>query len=213
LEDKPDKISVRAIGKLTRVKVITTKNGDEMAFLEIEDETGKVDVTVFPSTYNRFKHLLEEEEEETLLLVTGKTEKREGRVKLTADKLELVAAEESSPMPSPPEEHFPKTYSPSSPPPSQTVAAETSMSIMREMAIVLQLTPQQVADGELMRNLQMVLEEYAAPEGRALVPVMAMVAGKSCRQLVRFDRRFWVEDVQVVERLRGHNFNVGVSRG
>jgi DNA-directed DNA polymerase III PolC len=213
LEDKPEKVSVRAIGKLTRVKVITTKNGDEMAFLEIEDETGKVDVTVFPSTYNRFKHLLEEEEEETLLLVTGKTEKREGRVKLTADKLELVAAEESSPMPSPPEEHFPKTYSPSSPPPSQTVAAETSMSIMREMAIVLQLTPQQVADGELMRNLQMVLEEYAAPEGRALVPVMAMVAGKSCRQLVRFDRRFWVEDVQVVERLRGHNFNVGVSRG
>jgi len=210
LEDKPEKTGVKAIGKLTRVKVITTKKGDEMAFLEIEDETGKVDVTVFPRTYERFKHLLEEEEEETLLLVTGKTEKREGRVKLTADKLELVGVEELSRMPSPPEEDFPATYSP--PPPPQSFVAERPVAVMSERAIVLQLTPEQVADGELMKNLKTVLEEYTAKGERAVVPVMAMVVGKSCRQLVRFDRRFWVEDLQVVERLKGRNFNVGVSQ-
>ncbi|MDY6806443.1 MAG: OB-fold nucleic acid binding domain-containing protein, partial [Cyanobacteriota bacterium] len=204
LEGKGEKSAVKAIGLMTRTKIITTRKGDEMAFIEIEDETGKVDVTVFPRTYERFKHLLGEEEEETLLLVSGKTEKRDDRAKLVAEKIELVRVEESPP------EEFPRESDLPAPPPEESVARK-SVSAIKELAIVLELTPQQVADEKILGDLKMILEEYSPKPQNGVIPIVAIVRGKSCRQQVRFDRRFWVETPEVINRLKQLNFKVSVS--
>jgi len=44
-------------GLMTDLKSITTKKGKEMAFFTLEDLKGRVEVVVFPSIYQRNKHL------------------------------------------------------------------------------------------------------------------------------------------------------------
>ena len=51
IEDLRDGIPARIVGIIRRFKQITTKKGDLMCFLDIEDETGIISVTVFPSDY------------------------------------------------------------------------------------------------------------------------------------------------------------------
>jgi DNA polymerase III alpha subunit len=47
-------------GMINSVKVINTKKGETMCFVEIEDETGTQSVVVFPKTYKLFKDLFVE---------------------------------------------------------------------------------------------------------------------------------------------------------
>src|SRR5574340_442036 len=49
---------VTVIGWLVTEKIISTKRGEPMEFLTLEDQTGLYDATVFPSTYRQYCHLL-----------------------------------------------------------------------------------------------------------------------------------------------------------
>lgn len=42
-------------GRITRIKTHTTKKGDEMAFVSLEDETGQIDLAVMPDLWGRMK--------------------------------------------------------------------------------------------------------------------------------------------------------------
>ena len=53
-----DKIPYIIGGMIETITVKTTRNGDNMAFVTIEDLYGTVEVVVFPRDYSRFKHLL-----------------------------------------------------------------------------------------------------------------------------------------------------------
>ena len=53
------KCRVKFAGWLITGKVIHTKRGDPMEFLTFEDDTGLVETTFFPDTYQRFCHLLD----------------------------------------------------------------------------------------------------------------------------------------------------------
>ena len=75
-------------GMLRRVRTITTQKGDEMAFVEIEDLTGSIDVVVFPRTYKQCKELFTEDQ---LLVVQGKVDVRENGVQLIADSMQDFA--------------------------------------------------------------------------------------------------------------------------
>jgi len=44
---------------ITKVRRITTKKGDRMAFLTVEDKSGSVDIIVFPRSYEEMKDLFE----------------------------------------------------------------------------------------------------------------------------------------------------------
>jgi DNA polymerase-3 subunit alpha len=66
---------VKCGGLITSVKVITTKKGDAMAFVGIEDMTGKGEALVFPRTYAEFKEVLLPD---TVVLMSAKVSKREG---------------------------------------------------------------------------------------------------------------------------------------
>ena len=51
--------TIQTIGKVESVKIITTKKGDEMAFVSLHNGI-ELDLTVFPKTYSNYKSLLDE---------------------------------------------------------------------------------------------------------------------------------------------------------
>ena len=64
------------LGMIRRVRRITTKKGDPMAFVTLEGPGGAVDGVVFPRTYERFKTQLIEDR---ILVVSGKLDDRADR--------------------------------------------------------------------------------------------------------------------------------------
>ncbi|MEI2688694.1 MAG: DNA polymerase III subunit alpha [Anaerolineae bacterium] len=60
-------------GNVVRVNQITTKKGDRMAFVTLEDLQGQCDVVVFPRTWEETKELWVQDR---IVLVRGKAEKR-----------------------------------------------------------------------------------------------------------------------------------------
>ncbi|HEX9075052.1 MAG TPA: OB-fold nucleic acid binding domain-containing protein, partial [Anaerolineae bacterium] len=85
-------------GVVTSARVITTKKGDPMAFVQVEDPSGSVEITVFPKTYGRSRELWRVE---ALVLVKGKVELREGKLQVLCEMAEEYRLEvpETSPAP------------------------------------------------------------------------------------------------------------------
>jgi len=70
-------------GLINKVRHTSTKKGDTMAFIEIEDTQGTLEVIVFPRTFAAYQHLLITE---NLVVVSGKVDARdEGRPKVLAE--------------------------------------------------------------------------------------------------------------------------------
>lgn len=80
-------------GMITRTRLITTHKGDEMAFVEIEDLSGSVDVVVFPKTYQEYKEYLTEDR---LVVIQGKVDVRDEKVQIIADSAEDYALAHSN---------------------------------------------------------------------------------------------------------------------
>ena len=93
-----NKISNTTIGGvITRVQKIITKKGEQMAFVDLEDTTGMIELIVFPNLYAKFKDLIAEEK---IVLVTGKLSDKDGEPKFLADDLKEFGTR--SPLPGPP---------------------------------------------------------------------------------------------------------------
>jgi len=78
-------------GMVVRVSRITTRKGDEMAFMELEDLSGRVDIVVFPRTYEKHRKLLTED---GLLLIHGRVDVRDGAVQIISDSIEDYVLDE-----------------------------------------------------------------------------------------------------------------------
>ncbi len=76
---------VRVAGLITNVKTTTTKKGDLMAFVEIEDLSASLEIIVFPRTYVESKDMLQEGE---LILISGKVDGKDlERPKILANEI------------------------------------------------------------------------------------------------------------------------------
>ncbi len=81
---------VRCGGLIASVKTITTKKGEMMAFVGLDDTIGKVEVIVFPRAFADYKDLLVPDQ---IVFVSAKVSKREGEeAKLLANS--VIAVEE-----------------------------------------------------------------------------------------------------------------------
>jgi len=69
-------------GIVADVRQITTKKGETMAFIRLEDLQGSIDVTVFPKLYADEKAFFALEK---IIVVAGKADVRNGRVSVVAD--------------------------------------------------------------------------------------------------------------------------------
>jgi len=79
---------VRVAGILTAVKKVSTKSGSQMAYMTLEDVTGRIEVIVFPKTFMQFKALFEPE---SVVVITGKLDQRRGDVQLVCRGIQGVS--------------------------------------------------------------------------------------------------------------------------
>ncbi|HJT20100.1 MAG TPA: DNA polymerase III subunit alpha [Nitrospira sp.] len=79
---------VTVIGWLITEKIISTKKGEPMEFITLEDQTGLYDAAVFPNTYRRCCHLLATNQ---AYVVTGLVEEQFSVVTLTVKDLRLLS--------------------------------------------------------------------------------------------------------------------------
>jgi DNA polymerase-3 subunit alpha len=89
----PDGKRVRAAGLIVSLKRITTKAGDMMCFLNLEDFTNQMEVIIFPRLYEKYGRLLMPD---AAIAAVGRLNVNEDAVKLIADEikpLETVGTE------------------------------------------------------------------------------------------------------------------------
>ena len=79
-------------GLVVKRRNLTTKRGEMMCFLELEDLEGRYEVIVFPKTLSVYRDLIEEG---SVLLVSGRISAREDEeAKLLADQVALLPSDE-----------------------------------------------------------------------------------------------------------------------
>jgi DNA polymerase-3 subunit alpha len=78
---------VSCVVVLNAIKKIITKNGDPMAFLQIEDATTSTEGIVFPSVYENLKDFLIEESQ---LIVWGKVQNKDDKFQLIVDDIQPI---------------------------------------------------------------------------------------------------------------------------
>lgn len=79
---EPNK-TVRIGGVIQEVKKITTKNNQMMAFAQFEDLSGMVELVIFPNTFKDSQKFWETDQ---MLLVEGKTNDKDGSLKILVDR-------------------------------------------------------------------------------------------------------------------------------
>lgn len=82
--------TVSAIVMLADVKHITTKKGDRMARLQIEDLEGKVEAVVFSKAYEEIRELLVTDEP---VVISGRVEKQDDRTQLLVENVQRIDPE------------------------------------------------------------------------------------------------------------------------
>ena len=76
---------VRVAGVLDSIREITTKKGNYMAFAQLEDLSGAIELVIFPRVYEESKECLTDD---GILLVEGKVDVRDDEPKLIGDLIE-----------------------------------------------------------------------------------------------------------------------------
>jgi len=80
--ENASKRAVTIAGLLTDMRVITTRKGDPMAIVTIEDVSNSLEVVVFPRTWQSYKEILETDR---VYVVKGKAELRGNDMQIIAD--------------------------------------------------------------------------------------------------------------------------------
>ena len=96
VSDLPDRAGrrVRLRGWLISGKLVSTRTGEAMEFLTFEDETGLVEATFFPATYERYAHILRSGRG---FLLEGLVEEDYGAVTLTVQRVEALEKTRNTP--------------------------------------------------------------------------------------------------------------------
>jgi len=81
LEGMEDGREIRICGMVAQERVALTKRGDKMAYLQLEDLSGRVEVIIFPDVYKETAHLFKEEQP---LIVQGILDHGEKGIKVKA---------------------------------------------------------------------------------------------------------------------------------
>lgn len=89
LGDQADSVTVSAIAMITTVTPRTTKKGDRMATVQIEDLTGQAEAVIFPKAFERISGLVTTD---ARLMLWGKVDRRDDRIQLIIEDAEPVDA-------------------------------------------------------------------------------------------------------------------------
>ena len=84
IQDIADEKMIRMAGTIKILKLHKTKKGDMMAFCAIEDQSGSIEIVVFPELYAKNHVILSDE---LIVIVEAKVQKKENSVKLIAERI------------------------------------------------------------------------------------------------------------------------------
>ena len=87
LEDAPDHLKIVVGGMVTRFRPHQTKTGKWMGFVGLEDLHGVLDLTMFPSTWDKYSNLIGMD---SIVCVEGRVDKQNGDVKIIVDRVKAV---------------------------------------------------------------------------------------------------------------------------
>lgn len=74
-------------GLIPAIKTIVTKRGQMMAFAKLEDMTGSIEMVIFPSVYEKYRRILDED---VVIIAEGKLSSKDGvEYNLLVDKMRL----------------------------------------------------------------------------------------------------------------------------
>lgn len=80
-------------GILSQTRSVQTKNGNkQMAFAKLEDDTGSINLVIFPKTWSKYKSSIQDDR---VLIVKGKVDTREEELQVIVDSLRLPENGES----------------------------------------------------------------------------------------------------------------------
>ena len=82
LDDLNDRTKVSLVGMIPEIKQITTRKGDRMAIIQLEDLSATCEAIVFPKTYSRLSEFLLTD---TRLLLWGTIDKKSDKTQLIID--------------------------------------------------------------------------------------------------------------------------------
>jgi DNA polymerase-3 subunit alpha len=87
LEEQADKTRVSVVGMVAGLRPVTTRKGDRMAVLQLEDLSGSCEAVVFPKTYARLAdHLMVD----ARLLIWASVDRRDEQVQLIVDDCRVI---------------------------------------------------------------------------------------------------------------------------
>ena len=87
--------AVRVGGRVRRVNETRTRRGERMAFLELEDPWGTLEIVVFPGAFLRTpREALHAGSQESIVAVAGKLEQEGTTLRVIADNVEIVRTED-----------------------------------------------------------------------------------------------------------------------
>ncbi|RME06011.1 MAG: DNA polymerase III subunit alpha [Anaerolineae bacterium] len=178
LSEAEDRQYVRVAGIVTRVRPHTTKKGEPMGFVTLEDVQGAIDLVVFPKTWARYRELLQYD---AVVLVEGRVDARGAEPKVLVEKVstELKHVTPLAQQPSPQEDapqpvempqvaEPPVEYQPSgAPPPPEPFPEEGDFLPVGEMPLAA------AADEPLPETAD------DPPPEAVSAPVMAAVGGET----------------------------------
>jgi DNA polymerase-3 subunit alpha len=87
LEEAPNNLKIVVGGMVTRFRPHQTKTGKWMGFVGLEDLHGIMDLTVFPSTWDKYSNLIEMD---SIICVEGRVDRQNGDVKIIVDRIKTV---------------------------------------------------------------------------------------------------------------------------
>ena len=90
LEKKTVGKAIKIGGIITNLRKLTTKKGDMMAVLKIEDAFGKAEAIAFPKSYSQVASV----EEDQIVLIDGMLDKRMGDIQVVINKVEAMTLED-----------------------------------------------------------------------------------------------------------------------
>src|SRR5437763_15053938 len=91
ISEEAGKQKVTLCGMITEGRRITTKKGDTMCVVKLEDMSGSISVTVFPRAYEQTTELWIED---TVVIVLGEVQIRNDEVNIVCDSAERFHAVE-----------------------------------------------------------------------------------------------------------------------
>lgn len=90
LRDLSEGQATTVLVEIQSIRVIRTKKGENMAFLQVSDSKTKLEVTVFADRYRQFKDFLHEG---SFYYLNGKVQARDGRLQLILNSLKEAVSE------------------------------------------------------------------------------------------------------------------------